>query len=263
MSVLKFGKLEARPDAVSFRFNDYVDLAQLPSPPPNFGHETLVKQWGMDGNDVAGDCVFAGAAHETKLWCAEAGVPVAITDGPDGTAIKNYSAFTGYDPAQSDDQGNNPTDEGTDVASWLSHRRTTGFIDDNDTAHKIGAYIKLELGNLDQLRYAAYYFDGIGIGIQFPEQWMKSFQSGGRTWTALKSPNFVGGHYISGVAFRNNMPVICTWGALVEMTLDAYRQVADEVYAYLTPEKLRNGVDANGISYAQLTADIRDIRGVK
>lgn len=260
---LKFGKLAARPDAVKFKFEDYVDLSVLKPPPTNFGHETLIKQWGMGGNDIAGDCVFAGAEHETKLWCAEAGVPVAITDGNSGTAIKNYAVFTGYDPTQTDAQGNNPTDQGTDVASWLARRRTTGFIDDAGKAHKVGAYVKLELGNVDQLRYASYYFDGVGIGINFPEQWMTSFQQGGRTWSAVKRPNYQGGHYISGVAWRGGMPVICTWGALVHLTLQAYEQVADEVYAYLSPDKLRNGVDANGIAYSALIADINQLRAVK
>jgi hypothetical protein len=260
---LKFGKREARSDLVTFKFEDYVDLSKMVAPPTNFGNEKLIKTWGMGGNDVAGDCVFAGAEHEIKLWRAEAGVPVSISDGPHGTAIKNYSAFTGYDPAQSDDAGNNPTDNGTDVATWLAERRTKGFIDDKGQPHRIGAYVKLELGNVDQLRYASYYFDGVGIGVNFPEQWMATFKRGGTTWSTVKRPNYIGGHYISGVAWRNNMPVICTWGALIHLTPGAYEQVADEVYAYLTPEKLRNGKDSNGIAYSELIADLKGLKGIR
>ena len=260
---LKLGKKPGRPEAVELQFEDYVDLSAMAAPPANFGSETLIKSWGMDGNDVAGDCVFAGTTHEIMLWCAEAGVPFAVTDSDTGTAIKNYSAFTGYDPSQTDDQGNNPTDQGTDVASWLAHRRTTGFIDDAGKAHKIGAYVKLELGNIDQLRYAAYYFDGVGIGINFPEQWMQTFQKGGRTWAALKRPNYAGGHYISNVAWRDGNPVIITWGQPVQLTPGAYEQVADEVYAYLTPEKLVNGVDDHGINYSGLTSYIKGLKAVR
>jgi hypothetical protein len=260
---LKTGKLKARPEAVKLAFSDYVDLSQLAAPPANFGHELPVKTWGMDGNDVAGDCVFAGTKHEIQLWTTESGTPFKFSEGVDGTAIKNYSAFTGYDPSQTDDQGNNPTDQGTDVASWLSHRRTKGFVDDAGVAHKIGAYVKLELGNIDQLRYAAYYFDGVGIGINFPEQWMQTFQQGGRTWAALKRPNYAGGHYISNVAWRDGNPVIVTWGALVELTPGAYEQVADEVYAYLTPEKLINGKDDNGIGYSDLRSYIKGLKAVQ
>lgn len=246
---LYFGKREARPGAVKLKFTDIADTALMAAPPTNFGHEKLVRKWGMLGNDVAGDCVFAGTGHETMLWVAETGKTVSISDK---TALKNYSAFTGYDPNQVDDQGNNPTDQGTDVASYLAHRRKVGFLDDHGVAHKIGAYVALEPGNADQLRYAAYYFDGVGIGFNFPEQWMTLFDKGSRVWPALKNPNYVGGHYVSAVAFRDKRPVIVTWGQLVEMTLGAYAQVTDEVYAYLSPEKIANGVDANGISYTKL-----------
>lgn len=68
---LKLGKAPARPGAVAFRFSDFAKTAQMPAPPRNFGHNRLVKTWGMLGNDTAGDCVFAGAAHEIMLWNAD------------------------------------------------------------------------------------------------------------------------------------------------------------------------------------------------
>src|ERR1700704_1224915 len=135
---LMLGKKPARPGAVSFKFSDFASVAQMPEPPANFGHERLVKRWGMKGNDSAGDCVFAAAAPNIMLWNAEAGKTVDISDA---TTLKNYSAFTGYDPAQTDPTtGDNPTDQGTDMASWLSYWRKTGFIDDHGVAHRIGAY---------------------------------------------------------------------------------------------------------------------------
>lgn len=258
---LKLGKAPARPGAVTFKFTDFAKLSQMPAPPTSFGHEQLVKQWGMLGNDVAGDCVFAGAGHEIMLWNAEVGKPVRISDA---TALYNYSKFTGYNPHQSDPiTGENPTDLGTDVAQWLSLRRKVGFFDDLGVAHKIGAYISLDPGNADQLRYAAYYFDGVGIGVNFPQQWMDIFSRGGRTWPALRNPNYVGGHYITAVAFRNRRPVIVSWGQKVELTLGAYAQVTDEAYAYLTPEKLAKGIDLQGFNYAKLTDYIRQLRSVR
>lgn len=257
---MKLGKAPARPGAVKLQFSDIANIAQLPAPPTSFGKEALVKNWGMLGNDTAGDCVFAGAGHEVMLWNAEAGKRVDISTA---TALKNYSKVTGYDPKQTDTEGNNPTDQGTDVADWLSIRRKSGFLDDHGNAHKIGAYVALEPGNVDQLRYAAYYFDGVGIGVKFPEQWMDTFSRGGRTWDAVKRPNWAGGHYITAVAFRDLNPVIITWGTPVELTLSGYKQTADEVYAYLTPEKIANGVDSNGISYSTLTAYLNGLKGVK
>lgn len=257
---LKLGKAEAQPGAVTFRFSDFASVSQMPEPPANFGHDRLVHRWGMKGNDRFGDCVFAGAAHEIMLWNAEAGKRVDISDE---TTLRNYE-WTGFDPSQTDPvTGENPTDQGTYVADWLAQRRKVGFLDDHGNAHKIGAYLALEPGNPDQLRYAAYYFDGVGIGVNFPQQWMDIFSQHGRVWPALKSPNYAGGHYISAVAFRDKRPYIVSWGRKIEMTVGAYVQNCDEAYAYLTPEKLANGVDLQGFNYAKLTDYINQLRSVK
>lgn len=258
---LQLGKAPARPGAVSFSFNDFVDMTQMPPPPASFGRDRLVKQWGMKGNDVAGDCVFAGAAHEIMLWNAEVGKTVRISDK---TALLNYSKVTDYDPEQTDPAtGENPTDRGTDVAQWLSIRRKQGFIDDDGVAHKIGAYIALQPGNIDQLRYAAYYFDGVGVGINFPQQWMDVFTRGGRTWPALRNPDYVGGHYIACVAWRDHRPVFATWGAEVEIATAGIVQTCDEAYAYLSLEKITKGVDPNGIDVDKLTSYLKGLKGVR
>lgn len=258
--VLKTGKLDARPGAVMLKLTDFQDLSALAPPPTHFGYEKLVKKWGMLGNDVAGDCVFAGTGHEIMLWNAEVGKTVHISDA---TALKNYSDFTGYDPKQTDAQGNNPTDQGTYVDQWLAQRRKVGFVDDDGGRHTIGAYLALEPGNIDQLRYADYYFDGVGIGVQFPKQWMDIFQQGGRTWPALKNPNYEGGHYITSVAWRDGRPVIITWGAKVELTTGAYQQNCDEAYAYISPEKLVNGVDLQGFNLPKLTGFLNSLRSIR
>lgn len=258
---LKLGKKPARPGAVTFKFSDFVTIAQMPTPPANFGHEKLVKNWGMKGNDVAGDCVFAATAHNIMLWNAEAGKRVDISDA---TTLKNYSAFTGYDPAQTDPTtGENPTDQGTDMAQWLSAWRKTGFVDDHGTAHKIGAYLSLDPHNPNEMRYAAYYFDGVLIGVNFPQQWMDIFNQGGRVWPALHNPNYDGGHCITTVSYRDKRPYDITWGAGVELTLGAVAQTCDEAYAILTPEKLVKGVDLNGFNQAKLTDYIKQLRSVR
>jgi hypothetical protein len=192
--------------------------------------------------------------HEARLWNAEAGVTVPFSTQ---TAINYYSELTGYDP-------NDPTtDQGTDVAQALSLRRHVGIPDDTGKRHKIGAYVALEPGNIDQLRYAAFYFDGVGIGVQFPQQWMEIFARGGRTWPALANPEYVGGHYITAVAWRDNKPVIVTWGKTVELAMGGYTQTCDEAYAYLTVEKLVKGVDLEGLNLAKLTDDIKQLRSIR
>jgi hypothetical protein len=259
--VLYLGKKPARPGAVTFKFTDFANVFQMPEPPTNFGHEKLVRRWGMKGNDKAGDCVFAAAAHNIMLWNAEAGKTVSISDK---TTLHNYSLFTGYDASQTDPTtGENPTDQGTDMAQWLSAWRKQGFVDDHGTAHRIGAYLSLNPHNPIEMRYAAYYFDGVMIGVNFPQQWMDIFDQGGRIWPALRNPNYVGGHCITTVSYRDRRPYDITWGDGVELTLGAIAQTCDEAYAILTPEKLAKGVDLQGFNYAKLTDYIKQLPSVR
>jgi hypothetical protein len=70
---LKLGKKPARPGAVKFKFANFLVKPKLPTPPKVFGHEGLIgANWEVRGNDHYGDCVWAGAAHETMLWNKEA-----------------------------------------------------------------------------------------------------------------------------------------------------------------------------------------------
>src|SRR3954454_20075859 len=104
---MKLGKLPARKDAVRLKLRDYLDTTVLPKPPKDFGHEDLVPgAWGMLGNSAVGDCVLAGAAHETMLWNAEAGKTVTFDDK---SVLSDYSVITGYNPAEPN------SDHGTDM----------------------------------------------------------------------------------------------------------------------------------------------------
>ena len=82
------GKLPYEPKASDFKLSTFsVALPAYPKSP--FGYGNLFADWEMLGNDQAGDCVFAGAAHEHD----QAGVSqrrrrraVAGSHGRDGQA---------------------------------------------------------------------------------------------------------------------------------------------------------------------------------
>lgn len=246
---MKLGKLPARPDAVKLKFAKYVDTSVLPKPPATFGHERLVTDWGMLGNDTAGCCVFSGAGHETMLWNREAGRTVNITTT---STLRNYSLVTGYNP-------NDPsTDQGADMSAVASYRRKTGLLDADGKRHKIGAYVALEPGNLTQLWYATYLFDGVGIGVEFPVQWMDAFNAG-RPWGSVVRPKIEGGHYISNAAKRARNAIAITWGRTQRITTAGYRQFNDETLAYLSEEKLTAGVSLEGFDLATLRADLTKV----
>jgi hypothetical protein len=254
----KLGKTPARLGAIRLKLSDYIDLSKLPTPPATFGHDSLVTQpLGMLGNDSYGDCVWAGAAHETMLWNAEAGVVVPFTAQ---NTLSDYSAVTGFDPnATPDSDGNNPTDQGTDMQQAAAYRQNTGILDANGNRHKVGAYLAIKTGDLEEHLAACYLFSAVGIGITFPSTAMAQFNSG-QPWDVVPGSTIEGGHYIPAVARRNGMLVIDTWGAQQSMTDNFFKANNDESIVYLSPEMLTGGKSLEGFDLAQLNADLADLR---
>jgi hypothetical protein len=243
---VKLGKQPAVEDKRDLRFAAYL-TPKLPTPPRSFGHETLIPTdgWGVLGNDRYGDCVFAGAAHETMLWNRAAGATVPFT--PAGV-LGDYGAVTGFDPRTG------ANDNGTVVRDALNYRRTTGIRDANGARHKIGAYVALEPGNWAHLTAALYLFGAVGIGIQFPASAMDQFDAG-KNWSVVRGASIEGGHYIPLVG-RRGVTRLVTWGRCIGMTKAFYLKYCDEAYAILSPEMLTAGKSLEGFDLATLQADL-------
>jgi hypothetical protein len=252
MPDLKLGKQPATEDRRDLMFAKYVRKAQLPALPAQFGHEDLFspKEWGMLGNDQWGDCAWAGPAHETMLLTTEGGHPATFSTE---CVLSDYSAGTGFDP-NSGAPGQNPTDEGSNVREVLRYRAKTGIVDANGKRHKVGAYVKLDTKNLDQVMEALYLFQVVGIGIAFPASAMDQFNNG-QPWDVVKGAKIDGGHYIPLVARRDNLEVV-TWGALQQMTQAFFERYCDEAWAYISEENLQQGKSPEGFNLEELQADL-------
>ena len=252
MAGLPLGKRPATEDRRDLLFGTYVREAALPTPPAQFGHETLFppKGWGMLGNDEWGDCAWAGPAHETMLLSTEGGDPASFTTAG---VLADYAAGTGFDP-NAGPPGGNPTDKGSDVRQVLRYRVKTGVVDAAGKRHRIGAYVRLRRGNLTQLYQALFLFQVVGIGIRFPSSAMDQFHAG-EPWDVVPGATIEGGHYIPCVARRAVIEVV-TWGALQGMTEAFFTQYCDEAWAYISTEDLQNGVDPEGFDLTQLRADL-------
>lgn len=239
---MKLGKLPARLGAVSFKLSTYVTL---PKPPKTYGHFNLVKEWDMLGNDQYGDCVWAGAGHETILWNDEAKKSVTITTDD---ALSDYSAVTGFKP---DDPN---SDQGTDMSTAASYRRKTGVKSENGR-HKVGAYLAIKLNDVNELKSAISLFSAVGVGIQFPSSAMTQFNKA-KPWTVVSKSPIEGGHYIPAVGYDSRYVYIVTWGQIQKMSWGFYEKYADEAIAYLSTEMLTGGVSLEGINLSQLTTDL-------
>lgn len=244
----KLGKKPARAGAVTFALARYADAAALPPLPATFGHDGLIGRtgWRMLGNDRYGDCVWAGAAHETMMLAREAGNTVTFTDAD---VLGDYAAATGFDP-------NKPqTDQGTDLAAAADYRRKTGVRDATGKRHVIAAYLALEPGNLTHLYAAAYLFGAVGIGLDLPQSAFDQTDRGQPWDVVAQSPN-AGGHYVPLVGRGADGLHVVTWGALQAMSEAFLKSYCDEAIAFVSRECLVAQKSPEGFDYAALLRDL-------
>ena len=257
---LRLGKAAPSYDHRDLKFRDFLVPERLPTPPAQFGFGTLYQDWGMLGNGPddsvepgfqgAGDCVFAGACHETMLWNREAGHPVTFTGA---NTISDYSAVTGY---VIDDPN---SDQGTNVRTALGYRRSTGVIDSGGQRHTIGAYVALEPGNWEELIQAAYVLLAVGIGLEFPSSAMDQFNNG-QIWSVVPGSQVEGGHYVSVTGRRTADDIgLITWGRRQGMTRSFYTKYCDEAWGIITLEELKNGRNVRGFDYPGLQSALNQL----
>ncbi|MDR3687613.1 MAG: hypothetical protein P4L93_11725 [Coriobacteriia bacterium] len=234
---MKLGR-NPSPELASFKLDTFVDvervafaIAQLPTPPKQFGHEVGVP-FIMGGNDTVGDCVLAGAVNEGILDCHATGKPAAFKDSD---AIRAYSDITGYDPADPN------TDRGTDMVAAAKYRQKHGIVDSAGNVHRIGAYLDVPI-DVSKLEVAMYLFGAAGLGITVTDRTMKQFDQG-LYWsmTGQKGSPSDGGHYIPGVARRGSHTNIVSWAKLVRMTDGFLKTFCDEILAYVPLDYLDSG----------------------
>jgi hypothetical protein len=177
----------------------------------------------------AGDCAWAGSAHETMLLCKNARRPVPKFTGLN--ILQQYSAYSGYDLVTG------ANDNGSDVVEVLKWRQTKGLVDASGGIHKIGVFVSLEVGNLTELWEALYYFDTVGLGINFPESAMTQLNQG-QIWSVVSGAQIEGGHYIPLVGRPTANTWTCiTWGQRQIMTEQFVTTYMDEAYCYITLER--------------------------
>lgn len=242
----KLGKTPARPGAIRLKLGDYLNGAALPPLPQVFGHEELISSWPMFANDRWGDCVWAGAAHETTLLNKEAGNTVNFTDAD---VLSDYAAATGFNP-------NDPsTDNGTDVQVAAAYRQKTGIVDASGKRHTIAAYLALEPSNTLGLLLASYMFVA-GVGLQLPSTAFDQTNAG-RPWDVVPRSAIEGGHYVPLLGRRaDGLLVFVSWGAIQLATERFVQDYCDEAVAYLSQEDLVNQKSPDGFDFATLKGDL-------
>jgi hypothetical protein len=219
-------------------------------------------------NDVLGCCVVSGAEHETMLWTAEATAGTRLSQAvfDDYRTVKNYELLGNYTPGLTD------TDNGCDMLHAAELRIRRGITDADGKNHKIGVALQLECGpgylNMDQFWYAAYLFDGTGLGIGVTAQMQQDFADG-VPWdaTSFNPDQVVGGHYVPAVArevatLHGTSALeadVISWGEKQSITVAGLQVITNTVLVYATPEKLASGKDLEGLGWSDMRADIKKL----
>lgn len=249
MSNHKLGKLAPRLDSRTLKFKTY--LTKLPPLPSAIDWSGKVKLWNELGNDSVGDCTCAGAGHLEMAWSAYANPNEVVPTTEQ--ILKAYSSITGYDPSQTDSQGNNPTDTGADLLTVLNYWRAHGIA-----KHGIKYYAQIALNSQEQLQASIALMGGAYIGVNLPQSAEDAFQAG-QPWTDTTDKNILGGHCIVLVGYDPTYVTAVTWGATVKVSYAWLNTYMDEAYAIISPQWVEaGGVNTpTGLNLTQLEADLK------
>lgn len=250
---VRLGKLAPKRLLGTPALGDYQEKASTwPAVKPR-GWEYAVPSSALDclGNDTAGDCVIAAMMHYAQADTANTGNPLTPTRQ---LALETYSALTGYDPKQTDANGDNPTDNGTCYSDALAYWRHHGIpmLDGkgNIVLHKIIGWASLDLGSLAQQRYACDIFGGTLLGIQCPVSAMRDTSN----WRYDPASKIESGHGVCRVGQGSAGWHLGSWGKWIPTTNEFTLKLADEDYAVVTPAWIDSrtgqspsGMDLNGL----------------
>lgn len=207
--------------------------------PPVCAYERDI-DWGMLGNDTAGDCTCADVLHHRMLQAsvAHAGSPLSFST-PD--ALSMYSAITGYNPADpSTDQGANMLD----VQNYCKKN------------FPVQGFVTLDVNNLSQIQAALYLFGGVDLGFSVPGYIMQV--PAGGSWSENGGDKTIeGGHAALACGYGRSGFRVVSWGTTYTANWDFWSQYVDEAYAWVSKDWIKaSGISPTGLDLAGLMQDL-------
>ncbi len=253
-SKLKLGKLPPKLDPRTLRLAKYLS-ADLPAPPDSVDWTAGIKDWGMLGNDVLGDCTVAAVAHAVQVWMANVGWPWdPSVDAAE--VIKYYSWWAGYNPADPS------SDQGAVELNILNDWRKMDYA-----GHKLLSYADPDPLNHTHVQQSIALFGGVYIGLALPF----SAQSqeiwdvvGDPTKDPDSMPGSWGGHAVYVPAYKHNteghaLYRAITWGQLIPITERFWNAYVDETHTLLGGMFLEKNVAPSGFGMTALEADLAEV----
>lgn len=205
--------------------------ARRPVPLPGSG------DWGMDGNDVYGDCGVAGLHHGNM--CVEYDTHDQLTPVTGQQVTDYYLQYTGGE------------DNGVVLADFLKYVKQNGFY-----GRTIAAYAPVSISDIPTIQFAINGYGFVYAGIQVTEAMENAF-SAGQGWTPADFANspIMGGHCVPLVGYGTIDMFCVTWGKMQAISYSAWPFMAEEAWAIIWGEQeAKNG--EHGFNLAALQADL-------
>ncbi|MCK9558339.1 MAG: hypothetical protein M0R50_09910 [Candidatus Cloacimonetes bacterium] len=250
----KFGKKPPRRDRRTLKLENYIEPNI--APPASADWLSGVNTWPMMGNDVVGDCTYAGAGHLIESWSAyESGKTIIVSDEE---ILKAYKATSGWNGILND-----RTDTGCNLLDVLNYWHNVGVGD-----HKITAYTRVKPRNVKCVKLGIWMFGGLYTGVALPDvvngvniteasSWI-----GSPTQDPKTLPNPDNGHCVPIVYYDDKVLKVISWGMVMEMSWPFFMAYCDEAYAILAPDwTITDGKSPSGFLSEALMADLKIVTG--
>lgn len=229
--------------------------ASLPPAPEKVYREYKIPgdAWQMFGNDTIGDCTCACIAHILMLVTAHTG-KIVIPTLQD--VISTYTAASGYDPKQTDANGNNPTDVGADLPTVLNIWRDTGIA-----GHKIVQWADIDPTNMENQKHAIHIFAATDDAVQLPNSAMDQFNAGQSFDVLADDGGIDGGHSIPRFGYGADGAKCLTWEKVWGGSWAWWMKYLQESCVVITRDWLSNadGLTPSGFDLDTLVADLKAI----
>jgi hypothetical protein len=267
----KYGRKPARYNHASFLRSHILArhlsaLGPAPASSPDWVSAVAAQSpsgWGMDGNDLYGDCVIADCAHQEMLRTANV---ATIWTPTNLQVLAFYAQQQGYTGDPSDINAIEAyladNDNGCDELTVIQYLTSNGWL-----GRKLESHANLDVTQLDQLKWVVCIFGASRLGLNLPDSAMDQFNNG-EPWDYVPGAQLDGGHDVPLVQYSAANGVtaygVVTWGAFQEVTeafltakYDDGTPYLEEAHAELAFDWVSaKGTAPSNLNLAQLAADL-------
>lgn len=208
-----------------------------------------------------GCCVPAMILKAIRHMFYAVGKPVPDFTGDD--ALHLYGRVSSFDPAQTAEDGSNPTDQGTEPNAAFTLWQHEGIPLPDGSVHRIEAFVSLKATDPRQWETGLADFDCLGSGYNLP----RTILSQPQEWTVVdpalegdSAPGSLGGHEILKVSYDQQRERNYSWTERPLTARSFGPAYCDQLTAFLTADMLnRQGVSETGLNWSRLVEAAADL----